>query len=210
MFISHISGIFAILFLDECVIDLHLESHDILKALSTHGEDLNSCVVGLFPAWEPPLIMLKAQAGRDLSSWPAEQCGGEGAIPVQLPLLYTWPRAHPTWLCPQTWTCPQSHPSSTSGCPASWVPSQRDASWWGFRWWQWTTSTLLTWSIAFRTPLLCSLSLSLRSQASEITVEAPLGTSAWKRPERGTWNEEEDRGHYSDQRVLQPSSSALL
>ena len=50
MFISHIGGIFAILFLDECVIDLRLESHDILKALSTHGEDLNSCVVSLFPA----------------------------------------------------------------------------------------------------------------------------------------------------------------
>lgn len=49
---------------------------------------------------------------------------------------------------------------------------------------------MLMWSLAFRTPLLCSLS---RSQASEITVEAPLGTAAWKRPERGTWNEEEDR-----------------
>ena len=40
---------------------------------------------------------------------------------------------------------------------------------------------MLTWSIAFRTPLLCSLSLSLRSRASEVTVEAPLGTAAWKR-----------------------------
>ena len=36
MLISHICGIFAILFLDECVTDLHFESHDILKALSTH------------------------------------------------------------------------------------------------------------------------------------------------------------------------------
>lgn len=72
------------------------------------------------------------------------------------------------------------------------------------------TVAMLMWSIAFRTPLFCSLSLSLRSRASEITVEAPLGTATWKRPERGTWNEEEDGGHYSDQRVLQPSSSSLL